>query len=81
MALHMKNEVFYGTTTLGERGQAVIPAEARKALKLRAGDKLLVFSMNDDMLVMTKLSQLQKFAGHLSKKLNSMEKIIKQTKE
>lgn len=81
MALHMKNEVFYGTTTLGERGQAVVPAEARKALKLKAGDKLLVFSMNDDMLVMTKLSQLQKFASHLSKKLNSMEKIIKQTKE
>ncbi len=81
MALHMKNEVFYGTTTLGERGQAVVPAEARKALKLKAGDKLLVFSMNDDMLVMTKLSQLQKFATHLSKKLNSMEKIIKQTKQ
>lgn len=77
----MKNEVFYGTTTLGERGQAVVPAEARKALKLKAGDKLLVFSMNDDMLVMTKLSQLQKFATHLSKKLNSMEKIIKQTKQ
>lgn len=81
MALHIKNEVFYGTTTLGERGQAVVPAEARKALKLKAGDKLLVFSMNDDMLVMTKLSQLQKFASHLSKKLNSMEKIIKQTRE
>lgn len=74
----MKNEVFYGTTTLGERGQAVIPAEARKALKLKAGDKLLVFSMHDDMLVMTKLSQLQKFASHLSKKLSSMEKIINQ---
>ena len=81
MALPMKNEVFYGTTTLGERGQAVVPAEARKALKLKAGDKLLVFSMNDDMLVMTKLSQLQKFASHLSKKLSSMEKIIKQTRE
>jgi AbrB family looped-hinge helix DNA binding protein len=77
----MKNEAFYGTTTLGERGQAVIPAEARKALKLKAGDKLLVFSMHDDMLVMTKLSQLQKFASHLSKKLNSMEKIIKDTKQ
>lgn len=77
MALHLKQEAFYGTTTLGERGQAVIPAEARKALKLKAGDKLLVFSMHNDMLVMTKLSQLQKFASHLSKKLNSMEKIIK----
>ncbi len=33
---------FYGTSTVGERGQVVIPAEAREYLKLQAGDKLMV---------------------------------------
>ncbi|MBS1716305.1 MAG: AbrB/MazE/SpoVT family DNA-binding domain-containing protein [Armatimonadetes bacterium] len=33
---------FYGTATVGERGQIVIPAEARSDMKIVAGDKLLV---------------------------------------
>lgn len=34
--------MFYGTATVGERGQIVIPAEARNELGFHAGDKLLV---------------------------------------
>lgn len=37
------SDFFYGSVTLGERGQVVIPAEARKRHGLQAGDKLLVF--------------------------------------
>lgn len=37
------NDLFYGSVTLGERGQIVIPAEARKHHDLSPGDKLLVF--------------------------------------
>lgn len=33
---------FYGTATVGERGQIVIPADAREELAIQAGDKLLV---------------------------------------
>jgi AbrB family looped-hinge helix DNA binding protein len=36
------SDFFYGSVTLGERGQVVIPAEARKRHGLQAGDKLLV---------------------------------------
>jgi AbrB family looped-hinge helix DNA binding protein len=32
----------YGTTVLGERGQIVIPKEARSKLKLKNGDQFLV---------------------------------------
>lgn len=35
---------FYGATTIGERGQVVIPAEARKDLELTHSTKLMVFS-------------------------------------
>lgn len=33
---------FFGSATIGERGQVVIPAEAREALGFAPGDKLLV---------------------------------------
>ena len=32
---------FYDVTTVGERGQIVIPSKARKALSIKPGDKLL----------------------------------------
>ena len=34
---------FYGSVTVSERGQVVIPAEARKDFNINTGDKLLVF--------------------------------------
>ena len=33
---------FYGTVTVSERGQIVIPAEARRDFDIEVGDKLLV---------------------------------------
>jgi AbrB family looped-hinge helix DNA binding protein len=33
---------FFGAVTVGERGQIVIPAEARKKFGIEAGDKLLI---------------------------------------
>ena len=38
-----KDKAFYGTVTVSERGQIVIPAEARRDFGIKAGDKLLVF--------------------------------------
>lgn len=33
---------FYGSATVGERGQIVLPAELRKKVGIKAGDKILV---------------------------------------
>ena len=35
--------LFLGSATMGERGQIVVPSEARKEYGMQAGDKLLVF--------------------------------------
>jgi len=35
-------DCFCGAVTVGERGQVVIPAEARKRMRVQPGDKLLV---------------------------------------
>lgn len=72
-------EEFYGTTTLGEKGQVVIPAEAREALKLKKGEKLLVFGFGGEMLAFAKVSDLKKFASMLSKRLESVQEIIQKT--
>ena len=73
----MGDEKFYGTTTLGEKGQVVIPAQARKAMKTKKGEKMLVFGLGSDIIVLSKISNLEKFASHLTQKLKVMREIIK----
>jgi len=77
---YKNEEQFYGTTTLGEKGQVVIPVEARKAMGIKKGDKLLVFGMGCDMLAFAKLSKVEQFASHLAARLNAIRKIIKKNK-
>lgn len=36
------SDLFYGSVTVGERGQIVIPAEARAYLNIKPGDRLIV---------------------------------------
>ncbi len=74
---HQGNKKFYGTTTLGERGQIVVPAEARQNMKLEKGDKLLVFGFGNGILAFTKLENLEKFASNLTDKLKTINKIIR----
>ncbi len=75
-----KDKKFYGSTTLGEKGQVVIPKEARKEMKLKKGEKLLVFGKGCDMLALAKIDHMQKFAEELSKRLESIRKVIKKSK-
>ncbi|MFA6427980.1 MAG: AbrB/MazE/SpoVT family DNA-binding domain-containing protein [Candidatus Buchananbacteria bacterium] len=58
----------YGVTTLGERGQIVIPNELRQALRLRSGDKLLVFSRFDKLIALVKATELESFLNYMMKK-------------
>ena len=41
--LNAMGKYFFGAVTVGERGQIVIPADARKQCHMHPGDKLLVF--------------------------------------
>ena len=73
-------EQFYGTTTVGEKGQVVIPSKARKTMGLKKGEKLLVFGMGCDMVALTKLSKVEQFASHLSGRLDAIREVIKKSK-
>ena len=65
-----------GITTLGEKGQVVIPAEIRKKLKLKKGEKLIVFAKDDEMIGISKVSNIEKFASHIA----TIQDIIKKSK-
>ena len=80
MKCHKNNCDFFGTATVGEKGQVVIPAEAREKMNLQKGDKLLVFGMGPDMISFSKLEHLEKFTGHLSGKLDAIRKLINKSK-
>ena len=58
---------FYGSVTVGERGQIVIPAEARTELGYGPGDKLLIVRHpNHKGLMVFKLDHAKKFLEELS---------------
>jgi len=52
-------EKIYGTTTVGARGQVVIPALARKDLKLKTGDQLIVIGKLGKVLGLIKADQIE----------------------
>lgn len=72
---------FIGITTLGEKGQIVIPAEARSAMKLVKGEKLIVMGAHKDTLVIMKASQFEAMAAHFTKHLSSVRKLIKKDRK
>lgn len=60
---------FYGTTTMGARGQVVIPAAARKELKLNPGDQLVVMGKFGKVLGLMKTDAMADFVETIMKNL------------
>jgi AbrB family looped-hinge helix DNA binding protein len=62
---------FYGAVVVGERGQIVIPAKARRDMDITPGEKLIILGgPQGNMLMMAKaesmLQLLNKVMGHAS---------------
>jgi len=61
-------EMFAGSVTLGERGQVVIPADARELMGLQAGDKLLAFCHpSKQMVCLCKVTMIERMRNFLSR--------------
>jgi len=68
---------FYGAVTVGERGQIVIPSEARREFGISAGDKLLVVAHPGKAgILLLKISGLEKFVEYLRETLSHVEKVV-----
>jgi AbrB family looped-hinge helix DNA binding protein len=74
--------MFYGAVTVGERGQIVIPAEARKTLDLKHGDKLLVFrSAHGPGLVLARLEDMRALMDELQKWESAVAEAVSASRE
>lgn len=65
-----KHDKFYGTTTIGSRGQVVIPVQARKELKLNPGDQLVVMGKFGKVLGLMKAEAMSEFVEIIMKNLS-----------
>ncbi len=64
----MQTPVFYGSTIVGERGQIVIPAEARRDLDITPATKLLVLGgPHKDILILAKAKYVTAFMTKITK--------------
>ena len=70
---HMNNnKKLVGITSLGERGQVVIPADIRDELNLKKGEKLFIFAKHKHFIGIVKFEEMSK---HLKKWLSHIEGI------
>ncbi len=72
---------FYGTATVGERGQISLPASLRRALDIKAGDKILIFGKKEWKkwgFIAAKASILEKIIEEIEKQLR---KFIEEAKK
>lgn len=69
------NDSFYGSVTIGERGQIVIPADARAVLGYQPGDKLLVLKHPVyNGLMICKIESLQSMLDGISETIEYANK-------
>ena len=64
----------YGTAKVGDRGQVVIPAEARKDLDIKPGDLLVVMTGRQrKALTMVKADEMRELAEKIMQGLETPE--------
>ena len=71
----------FGSTTVGPRGQLVIPVEARKELGIDIGTKLLVFShFRGRGLILVKVEAVEELLNIVSRRVDEFSKLVRETK-
>ena len=64
-----KGHYVFGTVKVGERGQIIIPKEARETFDIKAGDTLIVLGDEKWGIAVTKSNVLQKYAADVFAKI------------
>ena len=69
----------YGSVKVGERGQVVIPQDARAELGLRAGDKLLALGGIPGMpgIILIKAESFSTLIAGISAKMGTLERLLR----
>ena len=64
-----KSKRVFGTARVGDRGQIVIPKEARELFNIRPGDTLLILGEPDTGLVVSRPEVLNNLANEILNKV------------
>ena len=67
MGVAPKGKHIFGMVTVGEKGQIVIPAKARKLFKIKSGDHLIVLGDEGQGLAILKAKDFLKLADAVKK--------------
>lgn len=68
--------MFYGSVTVGERGQIVIPVEARTEMGMLPGDKLLVMRHPAHKgLMVFKIEAVRQFLDEFAARIEKLEEV------
>jgi len=76
---HGHGKGFYGVGTVGEKGQIVIPAEAREKFEIKAGDKFVFFGHHS--IHMIKADEVNDFLDRITQKFDRIEKVKEKIKD
>jgi AbrB family looped-hinge helix DNA binding protein len=73
---------FYGSATVGTKGQIVIPYEAREELGIKPTNKLMIIRLpHGEGFAVLKTGMLEKVLVDMQSHVSSMTKSIKSAKE
>ncbi|HRJ26216.1 MAG TPA: AbrB/MazE/SpoVT family DNA-binding domain-containing protein [Fimbriimonadaceae bacterium] len=68
------DKCFFGSVTVGERGQVVIPIEARNELNMQPGDRLVIMKHpHYEGLLVAKLDGMRVFLNDLAASLDRVD--------
>ena len=70
-----KGKHLFGVVTVGEKGQIIIPAKARKLFSINAGDQLVVLGEDGQGMALIKASDFLFMADAIRKKEMNMDEI------
>lgn len=69
----MRKYRFLGSTTVGTKGQVVIPATAREECSIKEGDKLLILGTpGNNAFIAVKPDVIEQYAEHLNAHLQDI---------
>ncbi len=69
-----KGKHLFGTAKVGEKGQIVIPKEARTLFNIKQGDTLLILGDDENGIFITKPDVMNKVAIEIFEKIEDKEK-------
>jgi AbrB family looped-hinge helix DNA binding protein len=78
-----KNPEFFGSMTVGNRGQIVLPAELRKKYNIQAGDKLIVLGFTGEgkidtgRIIIFKAELLTEVLSYMEQQEKAIKEILK----